>query len=186
MNLDEAICGRRAVREYTDRKVERQHIQKIINLAVQAPSAVNRQPWAFTVVTDQPILDLVSAEAKAHMIATAGDNRDANHFRQHLEDPAFQIFYHAPVLILISALEAGPWIVEDCSLAAQNLMLAAYELGLGSCWIGFAQSFLNTKRGKNLLRLPDPWVAVAPVIVGYPGNFPIATQRNEPVVRWLG
>ena len=186
MNLNEAISGRRAVRDYTDKKVERQIIQTLIKLAVQAPSAVNQQPWAFSVVTDQKILDLVSAEAKLHMIATTEGSQHAAHFKSHLEDPLFHIFYHAPALILISAVEEVPWIVEDCSLAAENLMLAAYGLGLGSCWIGFAQSYLNTKQGKNLIDLPEAWVPVAPIIVGYPKSFPDAVQRKEPIVRWLG
>ena len=80
----------------------------------------------------------------------------------------FRFFYPAPVLIVISAMTEGPWIVEDCSLAAEKLMLAARDIGLGTCWIGFAQGFLNTPEGKSVLGLPAAWVPVAPIIVGYP------------------
>ena len=90
------------------------------------------------------------------------------------------------MLILISAVAAGPWIVEDCALAAENLMLAAYARDLGRCWIGFAQSFLNTPDGKRALAIPEPWVPVAPIIVGHP-KAPVApVARKEPVVRWVG
>jgi nitroreductase len=73
------------------------------------------------------------------------------------------------VLILISANAQEPWIVEDCALAAENLMLAAYAAGLGTCWIGFAQGFFNTVVGKELA-LFDSCVPVAPIIVGRQGT----------------
>lgn len=90
------------------------------------------------------------------------------------------------MLILISAITEGPWIVEDCALAAENLMLTAYAAGLGSCWVGFAQSFLNTSEGKNVLGLPAAWVPVAPIIVGHPKAAAPPVPRNEPEVRWIG
>ena len=141
MDLNKAITGRRAVREYTGQAVDDRTIRLLIDAAVQAPSAVNQQPWMFTVVRDQSLLDRISHGAKSHMLATMSGNPHAAHFQPRLSDPEFHIFYHAPVLILISAVAQGPWIVEDCALAAENLMLAAYAAGLGSCWIGFAQGF---------------------------------------------
>ena len=89
-------------------------------------------------------------------------------------------------MILISAVAQGPWIVEDCALAAENLMLAAYAAGLGSCWIGFAQSFLNTPEGKRALGLPAACVPVAPIIVGHPKAAPPAVARKAPEIRWVG
>ncbi len=187
MDLSEAINGRRSVREYTDKVPDEQTIRRLIDAAVQAPSAVNQQPWTFTIVRDQGLLDRVSREAKSHMLTNipAADVH-SEHFRTVLSDPAFHIFYHAPVLILISAQAQGPWIVEDCALAAQNLMLTAYGSGLGSCWIGFAQAYLNTPGGKSVLGLPVSWVSVAPVIVGYPQALPPTRPRHEPQVRWVG
>ena len=64
------------------------------------------------------------------MLATMPASVHSEHIRFLLSDPNFQIFYHAPVLIVISAMTEGPWIVEDCSLAAENLMLAARDIGL--------------------------------------------------------
>ncbi len=186
MDLNEAITGRRAVREYTAQDVDERTIRRLINAAVQAPSAVNQQPWTFTVVRDQGVLDRVSREAKSHMTATMSGNPHAAHLQSRLDDPNFHIFYHAPVLILISANAPGPWIVEDCALAAENLMLAAYAAGLGSCWIGFAQSYLNTAAGKTLLRLPAAWVPVAPIIVGHPKAATPPVARKEPEIRRIG
>jgi nitroreductase len=185
MDLKEAITGRRAVREYTQEPLYEQTILHLIDAAVHAPSAVNQQPWAFTVVRDQLLLDRLSREAKAHMLANMSVDQQSGHFQSLLSDLKFHIFYHAPVLILISALAAGPWIVEDCALAAENLMLDAYAAGLGTCWIGFAQSFLNTAAGKDLLDLPAGWVSVAPIIVGHPKALPPPVPRKQPEVRWL-
>ena len=120
------------------------------------------------------------------MLATLGADDAAAHFRAHLSDPAFDIFYHAPALIVISARSAGPWIVEDCALAAENLMLAGFAEGLGTCWIGFAQSYLGTPEGKTLLGAPEASQPIAPIIVGWPEAPPPAVARNEPEIRWIG
>ena len=98
---------------------------------------------------NQRVLDRLSLDAKSHMLATMPASLHSDRFRLLLDDPNFHIFYHAPVMILISANAEGPWIVEDCALAAENLMLAAHAIGLGTCWIGFAQGFLNTPDGKS-------------------------------------
>ena len=106
-------------------------------------------------------------------------------FRQLLSDPDFQIFYHAPALIVIAAVAASPWAVEDCSLAAENLMLATHAEGLGSCWIGFAQPWLNSPAGKAALGFPAAYIPVAPIIVGRPKAAPPPVPRKTPEIRWI-
>ncbi|MDR3453466.1 MAG: nitroreductase family protein [Rhodoferax sp.] len=186
MDINEAISGRRSVRDYTAQAVDEPAIRRLIDAAVNAPNAVNQQPWTFTVVRDQRLLDRISRDAKSHMLATLPADAASGHFRSMLDDPAFQIFYHAPVLILISAIAQGPWIVEDCALAAENLMLAAHSVGLGTCWIGFAQSYLNTPVGKSALGLPAEWVSIAPLIVGHPKAVAAPVPRKVPEIRWVG
>lgn len=186
VTLSDAIFGRRAVREYTREEVDEPVIRRLVEAAVQAPSAVNGQPWTFQVIRDQSLLNRISQGAKAHLLRTPPGGPHADHFKSLLNDADFQIFYHAPVLILISASAAGPWIVEDCSLAAENLMLAAFAAGLGSCWIGFAQGYLNTSAGKQALGLPESCVPVAPIIVGHPLVVPAPVARKAPQIRWIG
>ena len=186
MNLDEAIYGRRSTREYTPQAVDDPGVRRLIDAAVHAPSASNGQPWTFTVVRDQGLLDRISEAAKAHMLATLSAGPRSDGYRTSLSDPDFQIFYHAPVLILISGIAPGPWTVADCALAAQNLMLAAHGDGLGTCWIGFAQGYLNTAEGKNALGLPATCAPVAPIIVGHPKAVPAPVARKEPEIRWVG
>ena len=152
MQLEEAILNRRSVREYTSEAVGEATVKRLIAAAVQAPSAINKQPWTFTVIRDRRLLEQVSHAAKLHMLATTSP-QEIEVFRSQLEDPQFEIFYHAPALIVISGRSAGPWITEDCALAAENLMLAAYAEQLGTCWIGFAQAYLNTaERGSGCCR----------------------------------
>jgi nitroreductase len=186
MDLNKAIFGRRSTRDYTAQDVDGETIRRLIDAAVHAPNASNGQPWTFTAVRDQGMLDRISQAAKSHVLATLPAGPQSDRYRTHLSEATFQIFYHAPALILISGIAPGPWVVEDCALAAENLMLAAYGVGLGTCWIGFAQGFLNTSEGKNALGLPVTSVPVAPIIVGYPKTDTAAVPRKEPEIRWVG
>jgi nitroreductase len=185
MELEKAITGRRSVRSFTRAAVDPVLIEQLIHAAVQAPSAMNRQPWVFTVIRDQGELNRISHEAKRHMLSTAESGKDSDQLHAMLHDANFHIFYHAPALILISAREAAPWAIEDCALAAQNLMLKAHVMALGTCWIGFAQSFLNTRQGKDILRLSGTCLAVAPIIVGHPKLAALPMPRNAPEIHWL-
>ena len=185
MQLEEAIFNRRSVREYTAEAIDDATIKRLIAAAVQAPNAVNEQPWTFTVVRDRRVLEQLSRAAKLHMLATTPP-QEIEVFRSELEDPQFEIFYHAPALIVISGRSAGPWITEDCALAAENLMLAAYAEQLGTCWIGFAQAYLNTAEGKAAVGIPEAWIPVAPIIVGRRQHASAPVGRKDPEIRWVG
>ena len=137
-------------------------------------------------VRDQALLDQISQAAKSHYLAALPTGPQAERYRLMLADPQFQIFYHAPVLVVISGTAQGGRIVEDCALAAENLMLSAHGLGLGTCWIGFSQGYLNAAEGKQALGIPETWVPVAPIIVGHPKTVPAPVARKEPEVRWVG
>jgi len=186
MDLREAIYSRRAVREYTAEPVTDATIRQLIDAAVQAPSAVNQQPWSFIVVRDQALLDRISDAAKTHMLKTTPAGLVSHHFDEILHNPKFQIFYHAPVLIVIACVQPNPWAVEDCALAAENLMLAARAAGFGTCWIGFAQNWLATPEGKAALGIPATYLPVAPIIVGHPRSAPPPVPRKEPEIRRIG
>jgi nitroreductase len=186
MDLHEALYGRRSVREYENRPVERAALTGLIDAAIQAPSAVNEQPWAFTVIQDRALLERISQQSKTHLLNISAPGMTASRFRDQLANPDFHIFYHAPALIVISTVTVSHWSVENCTLAAQNLMLAAYEKGLGTCWIGFAEHWLQTVEGKHALQLPNHHFPVAPIIVGYPRSHPPAVERRRPSIHWIG
>ena len=186
MELKTAIYGRRAVRSFSAAPVKTETLVRLIDAAIQAPSAVNAQPWHFTVIRNAALLDRISAASKAHMLQSMEGSPAAPHgFREYLSNPDFQIFYHASVLVIISAKGAG-WQAEDASLAAENFMLAAFGEGLGTCWIGFAQNWLRTPAGKAVLDLPEGYAPVAPIIVGRPRAQPQAVPRKPADIRWMG
>lgn len=186
MDIREAIYTRRAVRAFKSEPVDEAMLRQLVEAAIQAPSAMNRQPWSFVVVRDKVLLDRISHESKALLLKTTSAGLVSHHLQEMLGSPAFDIFYHAPALIVISADGESPWAVADCSLAAQNLMLTARAAGLGTCWIGFAQGWLSTPEGKSALGIPASHVPVAPIIVGYPTSEPPPVLRKEPQIHWVG
>lgn len=186
MELHEAIYSRRAVRDYSSEPLDRRTLTGLIDAAIQAPSAVNEQPWIFTVVQDRELLDRISRESKASLLSAPSGAVRQHRLGELLQNPEFNIFYRAPALILISSATPGAWAVEDCSLAAQNLMLAACDAGLGTCWIGLAQGWLATPMAKAELELPATCVPVAPIIVGRPHSMPAKVARKAPTIHWIG
>ena len=185
LDLREAIYTRRAIREFTAEPVSESIVRDLIDAAVQAPSAVNQQPWSFWVVRNQALLADMARKAKTFMLRTSPVGLVSHHFDRILDDPSFNIFYHAPVLIVIATVAEVPWAVEDSALAAQNLMLAARAAKLGTCWIGFAQAWLATDEGKAMLGLPVPYRPVAPIIVGHPKSSPPPVPRRAPEIHWV-
>lgn len=185
MELLEAIYSRRAVRAFAQAPVDRVTLRKLIEAAIQAPSAVNTQPWSFTVLQDTALLARISREAKEMVLRDPPRGLPAAHFRELLSDPQFDIFYGAPALILVSSVTDDHWAVVNCALAAQNLMLAARNEGLGTCWIGFAESWLRSEDGKRALGLPQSYLPVAPIIVGKPLSFPEPPPRKDPLIHWV-
>ncbi|MFO7478464.1 MAG: nitroreductase family protein [Methyloceanibacter sp.] len=184
MELLQAIHGRRSVREYTGEPVGDVILRDLIDAAIQAPSAINQQPWCFVVVKDPALLAQISDRAKAHLLK-ASLGAPAHPFRDMLNDPKFDILYHAPALIVIAVTQPTDWAVEDCALAAANLMLAAHDAGLGTCWIGFAQHWLGTPEGKAALGLPPSCTPIAPIVVGHPRRSAAPVPRKAANIRWL-
>jgi nitroreductase len=185
MDIMEAILHRRATRDYTMAGVDDETLDAVVAAAVQAPNAMNRQPWSFVIVKDRAILDHCAERAKADVLAGLEANSPLAHYREHLAAHSFHIFYNAPALVVICATEADEFARHDCCLAAQNLMLAAHAKGLGTCWIGFAESWLNKPEGKNELGIPANHVAVAPIIIGHPAAAPSAPPRRPPEIIWF-
>lgn len=108
MNLSQAIYSRRSAREFTTESVEELTLRRLIDCAIQAPSAVNEQPWSFAVIRDKALLRRISTEAKAHMLAAPPTGPSSPHFQELLKNPKFDIFYDAPALIVISSVTRGP------------------------------------------------------------------------------
>ena len=163
------------MREYTSEPVDRETLEFLVDAAIQAPSAVNQQPWSFAVVREQDVLDRISRESKRHMLGTLPALAAPDHFRQLLSCAGID-----------RDLGGGRKPMGSGGLlAAENLMLATHAKGLGSCWIGFAQPWLNSPAGKAALGFPAAYIPVAPIIVGWPKAAPPPVPRKTPEIRWI-
>lgn len=183
MDILTAIRSRRAVRDYRDEPVAPDAMALLLDAAVWAPSGVNLQPWSFVIVEGAETLAACSGKAKALLQRSAAGHAEVPSLQSMLASPDFNIFYNAPVLIIICATTSDEMALKDCCLAAQNLMLAATALDLGTCWIGLSEAWLNTEEGKAALGIPSAFRPIAPIIVGRPSGPPEATTRRNPDVR---
>ncbi|MBZ5600743.1 MAG: nitroreductase [Acidobacteriia bacterium] len=186
MELMDVLGSRRAVRDYTPMPVERPTIEHLIHAATLAPSAMNLQPWAFAVLTGQNRIDQLAGRIKSWLLANFSDTMYGPSIRGMIEDPKYTLLHHAPALVMVLAKSQEAQAVEDCCLAAENLMLAARDEGLGSCWVGFARPWINLPEIKKELGLPQNYHVVAPIVLGYPLAWPKSHGRSAPEIQWLG
>jgi len=183
MDVIEAIYHRRSVRVFTTDAVPSEVIDDLVSVAVQAPSAMNLQPWAFLIIEGQVTLLQFSERAKRHLLETTTPESPFFHYRDQLSKRAFDIFYGASLLVVIAATSDAAQSAEDCCLAAQNLMLAALGMGLGSCCIGFSRPWLNLAETKAELGISAPYTPIIPVAVGYPKSAAPPVSRRRPEIR---
>ena len=177
----DAIYLRRSVRSYTPERLDGSTIHALLDAAVQAPTAMLEQPWVFAVVQDRKVLDALSTRAKALWEADPGHAALARRFAERHAS----VFYDASTLVVIGARAVNTFVVADCWLAAENLMLAAAALGLGTCVIGSALSALNTPEGKAAAGIPADVTAIAAMIVGVPAAPAQPVPRHDPeIVSW--
>jgi len=200
--------SRRSVRRFTSERPARERIEQLLEAAVSAPSASNKQPWRFVVVTRRETID-----ALASAVREATD-RIAHHVEPSCE-PAFRAygdyftrFEGAPVVIvflfrrltvLSNLLDAG--IADDArarielmerdsglvgaAMALENLLLAAHESGLGAS--GMTGPLVASDQIRTILEIPPSWEPAAFVPVGFPAEEPQATDRKPArgVTRWI-
>ena len=183
----QVILARHSVRSYAPRPVTESEIQTLLEAAVRAPTALHQEPWGFVVIQDPACLKRISDVARPLFLEqllhkTGPDHR---HSAKSFADPHFNVFHQAGTLIVICARPELPFSEADCWLAAENLMLAACSLGLGSCVIGSAQEALNTPALKAELGIPAEYSAVAPIVVGHPsGEAPVGSRKAPRVLTW--
>lgn len=183
MSVIDAIYERRSVRSYRAKTVDRRIVSALLDAAVQAPTALHEEPWAFAVVQDRDALRRLSDAA----LKTLQDRETGLHLPRGSQGFTLpeNVFYDAGTLIVIYGKPLGPFVAADCWLAAENLMLAARGMGLGSCVIGLAAAALNSPEWKAELKVPAGLTAYAPVIVGEPsGETPAAGRREPEVLSW--
>jgi nitroreductase len=201
----EVLYRRRAVRSYKPDVIDGERLQRLLDAAVHAPTARHQEPWQFVVVQNRELLKRISDRAKELARANAAHHGNVlkppgapgDGVASQLADPDYNIFYDAGTLVIICARltpefftpdswPAHSFVVADCWLAAENLMLAACADGLGTCCIGFAVPALNDPVIKAELGIPSAVEAFAPIIVGVPAVVTPLVPRKPPVLlRWI-
>lgn len=182
----DCIYGRKSVRAYTDERVPKEVIEELLDAGVHAASGVNVQGLRFSVVTDKAKIKEYADKGRTlrleHMRKIGFPNE---HFEAMLSNPKTDIFHGAPAVIFIFSEKICVTPLEDASLAVSNIMLAAHSIGLGTCWIGLADSLSDDpdfmkETGAEGLDLR------ATVILGYPKNQSPPVPKKEPVIlRWI-
>lgn len=178
-----AIKSRRSIRNFEDRPVSESAISTILEAATYAPTAVNMQPWKFTLIANKNKMKKLSDLAKPALISVLpdGGNEAFIGLKRKLSDSQFNVFYDAPLLVFVAGVKT-PFSIYDCSMAVQNMMLAAFSIGLGSCWIGSAVTLANDPQIKAELGIPDDHQVYSAVIFGYPKAQPNTPQKRPPVI----
>jgi len=154
MSLVDVILSRRSIRRYEPKEIPKDVLNKILEAGRQAPSAANRQPWHFIVLTDYELKKQLSKWI----------------FTRHVKNSAVTIVGCAKTGLIDRKLS-----VIDTSIALQNMVIAAWSMGIGSCWIGG----FKEEKVKQLLNIPDKWKVVALISFGYPTEKPHAKRRKS-------
>jgi len=171
------MMSRRSVRQYLDKPVEHEKLASVVRAGINAPSGMNRQPWAIRVVEDQQLIAQVTEVFKQENPDQV--KRDA-HFKN--------MFRNAPNLICVCTPAQGGGEL-DAGMLGENMMLAAQSLGLGTCCLGGPVRFLlsNEKCRFFLDRLdiPEDYKLNYIIAIGYPAEQPEAKPRDESKVKYI-
>ena len=148
------IITRRSIRRYEIKDIPHEVLRQILEAGRQAPSAANRQPVRFVIVNDRDLLKVLC------------------------DTLITRIVKYAPVAVVgcadVKSFLTGKWAVVDATIAMENMVIAAWTLGVGSCWIGAC----NEERVKKLLKIPDKWKVVALITLGYPAEQPKPRKKK--------
>jgi nitroreductase len=200
--------SRRSVRRFTPERPPRERIERLLEAAVSAPSASNKQPWRFLVVTRRETIDALAAAVREATDRIAGHVEPAcasafrsygDYFTRFEGAPVVIVFLYRRLTILSNLLDAE--IPEDlrariedmerdsglmgAAMALENLLLAAHEAGLGAS--GMTGPRVASDRIRAILEIPPSWETAAFVPVGFPAEEPPPTDRKPArgVTRWI-
>jgi len=172
------INGRRAVRKYIDRAVDRPLIEKVVQAAMMAPSAMNRQPCKFYILTGKERINRVSKKI------FGAANEVYHHLMENMMTEEDPIFHSASAVVFITTPRKEEWGAMDTGMCAENLMLAASALGLDTCPVGLARLIEGTDIIEEM-KIPGEEKVQLAVILGYGDECPVPYERKKDAVIFL-
>ena len=171
------IRQRRSIRKFLSTPVTDDVIEAILEAGKRAPCAMNRQERHFTVIQSGQMLAELNRESKA--IAAGLENR---YLSQMAQSENYNIFYHAPLAILVSGPAEKAMIESDCAAAIQNMLLAAESLGYGGCWINFVLFVFQGPKDeayRTKLGIPEGYRPYGSVVIGLKGDEPAGERISQ-------
>ena len=168
MELNEVLLKRRSVRKFTEEPVSDEDISKLLHAGMSGPSACNKTPWEFFVVTNPEILEKLRKSARYSKITS-------------------------PLAIVVCGnlskalpLQFSSFWIQDCSAATENILLEATNLGLGAVWCGVHPMKTAEKNVREALSLPEKLVPLNIIHIGHPAEEPESRdQFNEKKVHYI-
>ena len=168
MEVQEAMQKRRSVRKFTQEPVPEEAISLLLHAAMSGPSACNRMPWEFWVVTAEESLEAL---------------RKASRFTNHESKLAIVV---AGNLSWALPMQLADYWIQDCSAATENILLQATELGLGAVWCGIYPQKRAEQRVRELLGLTEKQIPLNVIFLGYPAEVPEPRdQYQDKCVHWV-
>ena len=181
-NVLDVIKARTSVRCFEDVPVKEEDVRKIAEAAIWAPNAMNSQGWHFSSVTNRELIDEMSEATKAGM-----KNAPVPFLQERGNDPEFHAFFHAPLAVVITRKD-DKFTFFDCGCAAQNICLAAKELGYDSCITASTEfMFAGDPALKAKLQIPEDYLFACAIPIGVKKDAPDdhVRDRKEDVISWL-
>ena len=189
----ETIMHRRAIRRFENRQIEETALQQILDAGMYAPSAGGRQGVLFAVCQDAEVNDKLGKikRAKSNPVMATATSYVSKEQPSIADDPnIMSAFYEAPTVITMFAPENFLFSSEDCATAAENMMLMADCLGVGSCYIGQGWLAFADEYGQEILQkwnVRSDYYAVMQLLLGYPqqtDKHPTSKPRkNDRIIR---
>ena len=165
MDILEELKSRRSVRAFSEEKIAKEDIDKIIEAGIFAASGMNKQPTKIVCITDKSVRDTLS-RLNAEAMGKSGI------------DP----FYGAPVVLAVLSDSESHTYVEDGALVMGNMMNEAHSIGIGSCWIHRGREVFDSDEGKKLKEkwgIPENFRGIAFLILGHAAKEGPAPARKE-------
>ncbi|MGH1489612.1 MAG: nitroreductase family protein [Acidimicrobiales bacterium] len=191
METMHAIRTRRAVRSFDPNPPTKEQIETVIGAASYAPSDLNRQPWSFLVIQGSDKLADLEQQVQASWLGT-GDRRvaiahdsEVSASIRELIDSGFAMFHGASTAIVLLAPDGDEMAYLDTSLAAQNLMLAAHDIGLATCPVALTHPYFDHSGTKSEFAIPDRLRVVLAIVIGTQANADRSKPaRKDPSIYW--
>ena len=161
MELKEALLKRRSIRKFTEEPVSEEMIEELLHAAMSGPSACNKKPWEFYVITNAEVLEQLKSASK---------------FTKFSAKLAIVVCGN---LLKALPLQMASYWIQDCSAATENILLRVTDLGLGAVWCGIHPQKKAEERVRTMLDIPKTQIPLNVIFIGHPAEEPEARDQYE-------